>query len=299
MTRQAVTVVLPGSERFGRGVASVLGGEPVAVDLHRFPDGEVRVRVEDARPGPAVIVCSLYRPDALLAPLLFLCDLLREQGSAPLLLLAPYLAYLRQDRAFHPGEAISARSFARLLDSYFGGIVTVDPHLHRIASLDALFARPARAVSAAPAIAAWVRQAVRDPLFVGPDEESRQWVQSVAAESGAPSVVMQKERRGDRDVRVHAPGMEAHAGRTPVIVDDIVSSGGTMIEAVRRVREAGLAPPLCVAVHGIFADDCLGQLEAAGAARVVSCNTIAHPCNAIDVAPAAARAARELLEAMP
>jgi ribose-phosphate pyrophosphokinase len=299
MPAAATTLVLPGNEAFGRGVADVLGGPLAAANVHAFPDGETRVRIDpDLDYRRTVVVCSLFRPNERILPLLFTSELLREHGAGTILLLAPYLGYMRQDVAFHRGEAVSARTFARLLDRYFDALVTVDPHLHRIPSLDLLFERPARAAAAAPAIAHWVKDRIEDPLFVGPDSESEQWVARLAGECGAPHVVMSKERHGDRDVEIAAPDLGGHDGRTPVIVDDIISSGATLIAAVEEVRAAGLPPPVCIGVHGLFPDECLARLAAAGAGQVVTCNTVPHPGNAIDVAPLAAAEARALLEAL-
>lgn len=299
MPSRPTTLILPGNEAFGRGIADVLGGPCTDAGVHAFPDGETRVRID---PGLdyrfTVVVCSLFRPNERILPLIFACEALREHGAEAVILAAPYLGYMRQDVAFHPGEAVSARIFARLLDDWFDGLVTVDPHLHRIPSLDRLFAKPARAVAAAPAISGWVKDTVPDPLFVGPDSESLQWVKRLADGCGAPHVVMSKERHGDRDVRIAAPNLRAHAGRTPVIVDDIISSGATLVAAVEQVRAAGLPAPVCIGVHGLFSDDCLGRLSAAGAGRVVTCNTVPHATNAIDVAPLVAREARGLIEAL-
>jgi ribose-phosphate pyrophosphokinase len=131
---------------------------------------------------------------------------------------------------------------------------------------------------------------------VGPDEESAQWAQDVALRVGCPAIVCSKQRRGDRDVEVALPPLEALRGRTPVLVDDILSSGRTLAVAVRALREAGMAPPVCIAVHGVYADDAGPLLAAAGAARVVTCNTLPGPGAEIDVLGDLAAATRELLD---
>ena len=176
---------------------------------------------------------------------------------------------------------MSAKIFARWIAPHFDWLVTVDPHLHRFASLEELYRIPVRAARAAPMIAAWLRDKVAAPVLIGPDMESEQWVNDVARLAGAPSVILVKKRRGDREVEVSVPDPEKLAGRTPVLVDDIVATGRTMIAAVRHIRAAGLQAPVCVAVHAIFAGDAAQALAQAGAARIVSCNSVKHATNVI------------------
>jgi ribose-phosphate pyrophosphokinase len=278
-------VPLPGNERLAGEVARALGVEVLLLQTRSFPDGETYVRIDDVRPGEeVVVVATLARPDEKLLPLAFVADAVRDLGAARVGLVAPYLAYLRQDARFLPGEAVTSRTFARLLSSSFDWLVTVDPHLHRYASLDEIYAIPSRVVAAAPHLAAWIGAHVRDPLVVGPDAESEQWAAEIARRAGAPHVVLVKRRRGDRDVEVDVPDLSRFRGRTPVLVDDIVSTAHTMIEAVRGLRAAGFASPACAAVHAIFAAGALEELRAAGAGLVVTCDTIVHPTNAIGLA---------------
>jgi ribose-phosphate pyrophosphokinase len=274
----------PGSERCGDSMARWLGASLCRLESRRFPDGEIYLRVVDDVEGRHVaVVAQLRDPDPLLPGLLFLADALRELGAASVGLVAPYLPYMRQDKRFRPGEALASRSFAKLVSTAFAWMVTVDPHLHRIPSLDAIYGIPTSVVRSAPAIAAWVQTQVEQPHLVGPDEESRQWVCEVAALAGCPYVVLRKHRRGDRSVELTLPDLHALRGRTPVLVDDIVSSGQTMAATVGRLRADGLAAPVCIGVHALFAGDAFERLQAAGAARIVSCNTLQHPSNAIDV----------------
>jgi ribose-phosphate pyrophosphokinase len=206
---------------------------------------------------------------------------------------------MRQDAVFADGQGVSARHFARLVAAAFDGVVTVDPHLHRIRDLADVFPIPCRVARAAPALARWVAAHVEDPVLVGPDEESEQWVADVAARAACPSVILRKVRRGDRDVDVSAADLDPRDGRTPVVVDDIVSTGHTIAQAVRGLVQAGHPAPVCLAVHGVLADDALAVLRTAGTSRVVTTNTIPHPASAIDVMPAVAEAVADLLAAAP
>jgi ribose-phosphate pyrophosphokinase len=201
---------------------------------------------------------------------------------------------MRQDHRFHPGEAITSRSYARLLSASLDYLVTVDPHLHRWHNLEEIYSIRTRALSAAPAIADWLRRNVPSPLLVGPDSESAQWVGETARLAGQPWLVMEKVRSGDRDVRVKLPQGALPAGRTPVLLDDILSTGHTALAACAALRDAGLAAPVCVAVHALLDDEAAQRLLAGGFQRVVSTDSIPHASNAIALAPLLADALRTL-----
>lgn len=284
----------PGNEALARSLADALGGECATLALHRFPDGETLVTLPAVAGRRVQIVCSLDRPDAKLAPILFAADAAREQGATQVGLVAPYLAYMRQDRRFHPGEAITSRTFAAVLSQYFDSLVTVDPHLHRYNALGEIYRIPAVAVSAAPAIAAWIHRHVERPVLIGPDEESAQWVEAIAARERLPHTVLTKVRHDDFHVEVSLPDAAQWAGHTPVLVDDIVSSARTMMAAVERLRQLGFTSPVCVGVHAIFAGRAYEELQAAGAGQIVSCNCVPHASNAIDVMPAVAEMLTQL-----
>jgi ribose-phosphate pyrophosphokinase len=290
-----ILVSLPGNDAMANALAQQLGWSRCPATVRRFPDGESFVRVDgDVQGADVVLVCTLDRPDDKLVPLFLLANAARENGARRVGLVAPYLAYMRQDVSFNAGEVVSAAQVAKWISREVDWLVTVDPHLHRIKSLDEVYEIPARVVSATDSIAAWIRQNVAAPLLVGPDEESEQWVASVASRIDAPHVVLTKTRRGDRDVSVSVPEVERWRSHTPVLVDDIISTARTMIETVRRVRECGLADPVCIGVHAIFAQSALPELRAAGAARVVTADTVAHETNAILLAAPLATALRQL-----
>lgn len=275
----------PGHESLAEPLRRALLADAVAFELRSFPDGETYVRIDsDVQDRTIVILCTLHEPDARVLPLLFMANTLRELGARSVGIVAPYLAYMRQDRRFHPGEALTSTIFAKLLSAHLDWLVTVDPHLHRRASLAEIYSIPTAVAHAAPLLVEWIRANVNAPLVVGPDAESEQWVRAVADAVPCPYVVLEKIRRGDRDVSVSAiPTVERWSDRTPVLVDDIISSARTMTETVQQLRSSGLASPVCVGVHGVFAPQAYEALQAAGAARVVTTNSIAHASNDIDV----------------
>lgn len=292
----ALIVGFPGSESIASALGTALSAECVSLGWRHFPDGESLVALDAVCTDREVIfVCTMKEPDRLALPLMFAARTAREFGARRIGLVAPYLAYMRQDTRFHPGEAISAPQFAAFLSWSVDWLVTVDPHLHRNPTLQPLFGIPVQHVSAMPAAADWIGANVKRPVLIGPDSESAQWVAQVAARIGAPMTVLQKTRRGDREVEVSLPDRAMIEDRTPVLVDDIIASGHTLLETLAHLKRLGLPPAVCVAVHGIFADGADANLLAAGASRLATSNTIAHASNAFDVTPALLPAVTTLL----
>jgi ribose-phosphate pyrophosphokinase len=289
-------LVMPGNEATAAAIARHLGADIATPNTRTFPDGETYLRIDaDLRGRSVAIVETLSHPDAKFLPLIFAAETVRDLGAGKVGLIAPYLAYMRQDRRFRPGEAVTSRSVARLISARFDWLVTVDPHLHRYRSLSEIYSIPALALHAAPLMADWIARHVDRPFLIGPDAESAQWVGDVAGRVGAPFTVLDKTRRGDRDVEVRLRDASQMTGRTPVLVDDIVASGQTMHKAVQLVRAISPKPPVCIAIHGIFADGSDKLLEAEGA-RLVTANTVPHASNAMDVSAMLADAVAQIDE---
>ncbi len=184
---QAVTAValqcLPSAAEAARRLAARLGLSLHEIEVHRFPDEELRVTVGPAA-ATTLVYASLDQPNDKLLALLFASEALRRGGARRLVLVAPYLCYMRQDAAFHDGEAISQKVVGKLLAQAFDRVVTVDAHLHRTANIGDVFPGiDASNLSAMPAIADALRAGKLDPhtVVVGPDDESRPWVSELAA----------------------------------------------------------------------------------------------------------------------
>ncbi|MBY6204628.1 ribose-phosphate diphosphokinase [Halomonas denitrificans] len=291
---------MPGDEQRAERLAAELGVERIALEHRRFPDGECYLRIDaELDDLDVVLVASLDRPDPKLVPLLFAADLARDLGAGRVGLVAPYLAYMRQDRRFLPGEALTSVSFARRLSDAFDWLVTVDPHLHRYPTLDAVYSIPSEVVAAAPALADWIAGAIDRPLVIGPDEESEQWVRAVAEARGLAWRIMTKQRFGDHDVRITAPDLDGLVGHRPVLVDDILSSGATLADAARVLVAAGLPTPACAIVHGLFGDRARRTLAEAGIETLVCTDTVDAPESRIQLAAHIAPAVRRLLSSRP
>lgn len=267
-----------------RRLADAMGLPFLPIACHRFPDGESLVRVVP-QPGRAVIYCSLDRPNDRLVDLLLAASALRDGGAGPIELVAPYLGYMRQDIAFHPGEAVSQRVIGRLLSAAVDRVVTVDPHLHRTADLGTVFAVPAIHGSAAPLLGQAIAAAYpAGTVLVGPDAESRPWVAAAAQAADLPFLVGRKVRHGDRAVEIKIDGCAMVQGRAVVLIDDLVSSGATACQAARLLRAAGAVTVDVYATHVLSTEADLAAMRAAGVGRVVSTDSVAHASNAVPLA---------------
>ena len=275
---------LPGNESFTKSLAEKCKAEIGNATIRCFPDGETYVKINsDVRNKKVVLICSLNHPDDKLLPLYFLVKTAKDLGAKDICLVAPYLAYMRQDKRFHQGEGITSEYFAKLISFFVDELITIDPHLHRRTSLSEIYSVPTQVLHASNLISDWIKMNIEKPVLVGPDSESEQWVSEVAKNANAPYIVLQKNRRGDRDVEVSIPHLEKFKDHTPVLVDDIISTARTMIETVNHLKEAGMKPPVCIGVHGVFADTAYNDLKNAGAGKIVTCNTIPHETNGIDI----------------
>lgn len=243
----------------------------------------MRVIVGPSSPT-AIIYAPLDRPNDKLLVILFAAEALRREGARRLVLVAPYLCYMRQDAAFHAGEAISQRAVGRLLAANVDRVVTVDAHLHRTASLKDVFPGiETDNLSAMPAIADALsaRGFDRRTLIVGPDAEARPWVADLAARLGADHALAQKVRHGDRSVDVSFAEPALFAGRPALLVDDVVSSGTTLIACAKTLRAAGAVSVDAVITHALFAPDLAAEFGKAGIRSIRSTDSVPHPTNSI------------------
>lgn len=280
-----------------QALADALGWPWACIDRHRFPDGETRLRLPPQLPPHAALLRGLQRPNDRLAELLLAAAGARELGAARLTLASPYLGYMRQDMAFTPGEVVSQRHLGRLLAAAFDAVVTVDPHLHRVATLDEVVpGRRGVALTAAPLLGAWIAARLPGALLMGPDEEALQWVRMAAQGQGLEHAVCRKQRRGDREVEVALPDVDV-AGRVVVLFDDVASTGRTLMAAAEGVRARGAASVDVAVTHGLFVDDALAQLHAAGVRHVWSTDAVPHASNVVSVVPLLAQALRQLAAA--
>ena len=251
---------------------------------HRFPDGETRVTLPGVLPERVVICRTLNDPNTKLVTLMLAAKTARSLGAMHISLVAPYLCYMRQDSAFHPGEAVSQLIVGEWLAQVFDEVVTVDPHLHRVHQLvDAVPASRVVTLSAATLMGEFLRNQNRPLILLGPDEESAQWVSVAAKAAGGRFGVCRKIRHADRDTSVVLPDIDL-SGQQVVLIDDIASSGGTLMSAARACLAKGAGQVDALVVHALFDEAVTAQLRDAGIANVWSTDSVVHPTNTIPLA---------------
>lgn len=298
-TGQGILLCFDDEEGIARATAEAAGLALALIERHRFPDGEWRLRLPGSLPGRVVLWRSLHQPNEKLVELLIAARAARELGAKHLTLVAPYLAYMRQDMAFNPGEAVSQRIVGGFLAGLFDAVITLDPHLHRIETLgEAIPLEHAIALSGAPLLADHIASQRADVLLIGPDEEALQWVALAAQRKGWDHAVCRKTRHGDQQVDIELPAMPV-GGRVVVLIDDVASSGQTLARAAELLLGAGATSVDVAVTHALFAPGAVQRVRAAGVHEIWSTDCISHASNAVSIVPVVAGTLRALAPSMP
>jgi len=254
------------------------------VKIHRFPDGESKLLLPVQLPKHIVFCRSLNDPNEKLIELLMVVASARKQGVEHITLVAPYLCYMRQDKAFHPGEVISQRVIGELLATYFDNVITVDAHLHRIHELSqAIPVKKAINITATDPMAHFLQAHVDNPFLIGPDSESEQWVSDIASHYHMDYRIATKERFGDKDVVVTLPSAD-YQERHLVIVDDVASTGKTLLAVAKKLAEYKPSSISVLVTHALFVNNAISELHAINITNIWSCDTIPHQTNVISLA---------------
>ncbi|MCP5170610.1 MAG: ribose-phosphate pyrophosphokinase [Hahellaceae bacterium] len=280
----AFNLFYAGENSLGANIIEKLNLESAQFEIRQFPDGESYVRVDsEVANRKVILIANLHQPDHKFLCLAYLCETLKELGAAHITLISPYLPYMRQDIRFKPGEAVTSRIFARYLSGLVDKLITIDPHLHRYNSLDEIYSIPTTVLSANRLIADWIKQNVNAPLIIGPDSESAQWAAETAELVGCPHLVLEKTRHGDRDVEIAMPDISHLKDHSPVLVDDIISTGRTMIQTAERLKIMGLKAPTCIGVHAVFSESDYQKLKISYITQIVTSNAIPHSTNQVEL----------------
>ena len=273
------------SVSIAKSLARKLHAKYCHLDISAFPDGDIYLKFNSSLKGQQVVIVHSFQPhpDMSLFDVIWAAETAKDLGAKKVILIAPYLAYMRQDKRFNPGEAVSSRIMAKLLNKSIDKIITIDPHLHRYKSLKDIFTISSIKLTANNVIADYIQRNIKNPVIIGPDNESYQWAESIAKNIKVQSTVLEKTRFSSHHVSVKIINPIPLKGQNVVIVDDIISTGHTMAEAAKKAHKQGAKSITAVCVHGLFAGDALEHLAKAGVSKVVSTNTIKHKTNGIDV----------------
>jgi ribose-phosphate pyrophosphokinase len=277
-------MIVPGSESqaLGSALAAETGEPLAAVRYERFPDGERMASVETPDDAHRAVVVAATTTDAAHVELLQLQDAVREAGVDEVVTVLPYMGYGRQERAFAPGQPVSARAVARAISTGTDRVVLVDPHE---ASVTDFFDVPCEVVRAASRLAAPLPDGLTDPLFLSPDAGAVSLAQSVRDAYGCGEVdYFEKVRHSGTDVDI-TPSDAPIEGREVVVVDDIVATGTTMSESVALLDDRAAAAVYVTCVHPLLVRSARTKIERAGVAAVYATDTIERDVTAVSVAP--------------
>lgn len=262
-------------------LASRLNAPLGEISLHHFPDRESFIRLPLPLPEHVIVCRSLNQPNDKLIELLLCATTARELGAKRLTLVAPYLCYMRQDFANQPGVAVSQRIIGKMLANLFDDVLTVDPHLHRIASLaQAIPIKNAISLSAADEIGRFLKQKLEYAMLLGPDSESEQWVATIASKIGFDYCIAHKKRVGDKQIQMTLPDNKFF-NKPIVIIDDMASTGRTLGKAARLLQAAGSKDIYAVVTHALFCGDAEAHSLQAGIKTIWSTDSIDHPTSCI------------------
>ena len=291
------------SNELANKISKELDQEPGRIEVKKFPDGEKYIRIHDqVKDQPVTVVQSLYHtPDEKIFETLLLVDTLRDLGARTITVVAPYLAYARQDARFYPGEAVTSLSVARLLESAGATrFLTVDCHLHRMGDVSKVFKIPAQNLSAMPLLGKYALEKLRpkNPVVIAPDEEAEQWALIVAKILDAEHVAFKKIRvrkEGETISKVAVDTGDVDLkGRDAVFADDIISTGGTIAAGAKACKKKGAKRIFALCTHPVLADDALKRVKAAGVLKIIGTDTIPSPVSKVSVAPVIAQALKNL-----
>ncbi len=273
------------SQPIAKKVAKALKAKYSPLKISCFPDGDMYIKYGTKIKDKKVIIVHSFQPDSdkSLLRIVFAAETAKQLGAKKVILVAPYLAYMRQDKMFNYGECISSRVMAKLLNNSIDKIITIDPHLHRYKSMKEVFTISAKKLTANSVIGSYVKRKIKNPVIIGPDGESYQWAEVVAKQVGCDVTVFIKTRFSSRHVKVKMIKEVPIKGKNVVIVDDIISTGHTIIEAAKKAKKLGAKTVTAIGVHGLFVENAISKLKKGGVDKVVSTNCIEHKTNGIDV----------------
>jgi ribose-phosphate pyrophosphokinase len=276
-----------GSQGLAARVAHKMDATFGNVEIKTFPDGEKYLRIHTPVKGKEVVLIQTmgFMPDRMLMEMLFLTETLCEDGASKITAVVPYFAYSRQDTSFKRGEVVSFRVVSKLLE--FSGvdeIYTVDLHLHRVTEASTMFKIPCGNLTAMPLIGEFIRTnySLPNPKVLAPDEEAEQWAQAMAKELDADFAVMEKTRKGPDEVEISHDELGVE-GREVIIADDIISTGGTMAEAISLAKAAGAKMVIAACTHPLLIGGALSLIHQSGALEVIGTDTVPSSVRVVSI----------------
>lgn len=290
-------LILAGSQGVLAVKVSKLTGFPMGyIQIEKLPDGEKYVRLSSKVEGKDVFLFNSFanNPDEMLIETIFLIETIAEYNARSINCIFPYFPYSRQDKRFIEGEAISLKIVSKLFRNLeIDRMFVFDFHLHRIDNLTELFGVEVVNLTAMGKLAKYSMRFGDKLLVVAPDEEAVQWAKVFAEEINSDYIYFKKIRVDAENVIISSQPPDVE-GRDAIIVDDMISTGGTVIQALRVLKQGGCNKVFAACTHAILAKDALKRMLEAGIEDMVASDTILSPISHVTVSDLIADAIREL-----
>lgn len=260
-------------------------------EMKRFPDEEFYIRILDDIADEDVVILQTTFPDTKIVELLLMQDALHEAGAKKIIVVIPYFGYSRQDKKFKQGEPISARALAKHISLQADSIITIDPHKQHL--LD-FFTVPAFSCSAVDEIAKYLQKKKVD-FILAPDKGAKQRAQQAANLIGCDYDYMEKTRIDGTTITIKPKKIDV-INKNVVILDDIISTGGTMAKSIIELKKQGAKKVFVACTHGLFIGDAVEKLMSSGCDEIISTDTIENRYSKVKTAPCLAKLILKILQ---
>jgi ribose-phosphate pyrophosphokinase len=275
-------IIIPGSnsQDLAFRVAKATNSKLARVESKRFPDGEIYVRVhDDVKDEDVVIIQTQNSQNDGIIETILLCDALRDEGANSITVVAPYLSYARQDKKFNKGEPISIRALAKIYSDICDKLITINPHETHI---ERFFKIPFIYGDAVPKLAEYVKDKLNNPIALAPDKGAIEFAKTAAEILNCEYDYLEKTRISPTEIQIAPKNLDAE-GKDVLIVDDIISTGGTMATAIKLLKEQGAKKTIAACVHPVLIGDALNKLYTGGADEVVGTDTFLSEVSKVSV----------------
>ncbi|MEK6850403.1 MAG: ribose-phosphate diphosphokinase, partial [Nanoarchaeota archaeon] len=255
MGKNMLIAAFPEVGAIGKKVAHALKAEYTKIYVKDFPDSEFHLKLKRNPKGKTVVIINSITkdPDEKIVETVLAEGIARDYKAKKVILVATYLPYMRQDTHFMNYDSFSAKHMLEIFAG-FDKIIAVDPHLHRIKKMHYL-SHKAESITADGVVADYIKKNFRREFeIIGPDEESRQWSVRIAHMLKKKVFILQKERIGDKKIRQKVAKLGS--GKDYIIIDDIISTGHTLVGALKMAKSQGAKKLTCIGIHGLLVDNC-------------------------------------------
>ena len=277
------------SERIGKNLGKYLGIDAIKVEHKVFPDGEQYVRIPADINGEKVAYVQTFRPDSAIMEAFFTLDAIKEQGASEIIAVIPYFGYGRQDKVFIEGEGVSARTLMRMLSYLSDSLIVVDIHAPHVFEW---YGKRAENIIPAKSIAGKLSELGID-FVLSPDKGALHRAKAVAEIMGVEFDHLEKTRLSGTEVKMVEKNLDV-MGKKVAIVDDIISTGGTIARASEMLKKSGAKEVYAVCTHGLFIGPAIERLNKS-TDGFMSTDTIESEYSRISVAEEIGEKIKEIL----